>query len=95
MVNQLVNKPEHGEQITVGGQASPSMQLFLDELVLAINGQLLGDALQLTIHTVSDLPSAASWAGAMIYVSDETGGGVPAFSDGTNWRRVTDRAVVT
>lgn len=34
-------------------------------------------------------------AGVMIYVTDEAGGAVPAFSDGTNWRRVTDRAVVS
>jgi hypothetical protein len=31
----------------------------------------------------------------MIYVSDETGGAVMAFSDGTNWRRVTDRQIVS
>jgi hypothetical protein len=31
----------------------------------------------------------------LIYVSDEVGGAVPAFSDGTNWRRVTDRAIVS
>jgi hypothetical protein len=31
----------------------------------------------------------------MIYVIDESGGAVPAFSDGTAWRRVTDRAVVS
>ncbi len=48
---------------------------------------------QLRSYTVAGLPSAAT-AGQMIYVSDETGGAVPAFSDGTNWRRVTDRAVV-
>lgn len=31
----------------------------------------------------------------MIIVSNEVGGLVPAFSDGTNWRRVTDRAIVS
>jgi hypothetical protein len=42
------------------------------------------------------LPSAAGQgAGAILYVSDEAGGAVLAFSDGTNWRRVTDRAVVS
>lgn len=42
------------------------------------------------------LPSASgSGAGALIYVSNEAGGAVIAFSDGTNWRRVTDRAVVS
>ncbi|MFC3119934.1 hypothetical protein ACFOHS_22780 [Jhaorihella thermophila] len=34
-------------------------------------------------------------AGTLIYVSDESGGPVIAFSDGTNWRRMTDRAVVS
>jgi hypothetical protein len=43
----------------------------------------------------ASLPSATtSGAGAMIYVLDDIGGAVPAFSDGTAWRRVTDRAVV-
>jgi hypothetical protein len=31
----------------------------------------------------------------LIMVLDEGGGMVPCFSDGTNWRRVTDRAVVS
>lgn len=44
--------------------------------------------------TVSSLPSAAQ-QGQMIYVSDETGGATMAFSDGTNWRRITDRAIVS
>jgi hypothetical protein len=42
------------------------------------------------------LPSAsASGAGAIIHVSDESGGAVLAFSDGAAWRRVTDRAIVS
>lgn len=50
--------------------------------------------LGLASHTVAGLPSASP-AGRMIYVSDETGGATPAFSDGTNWRRVSDRAIVS
>jgi hypothetical protein len=46
-------------------------------------------------YTVGTLPAASSYAQALVYVSDETGGPVPAFSDGTNWRRVTDRAIVS
>lgn len=53
----------------------------------------------LTKYTVAasttPLPDATKFIGAQIYVSDETGGAVPAFSDGTNWRRVTDRAIVS
>lgn len=43
---------------------------------------------------VADVPDAANWTGGIIYVSDETGGATLAFSDGTDWRRVQDRAVV-
>jgi len=44
-------------------------------------------------YTVGTLPGGA--AGTIIYVSNESGGAVLAFSDGTNWRRVTDRAIVS
>jgi DNA-binding beta-propeller fold protein YncE len=45
---------------------------------------------------VSAVPAAAAaGAGALIYVADESGGGVPAFSDGAAWRRFTDRAVIS
>ena len=46
-------------------------------------------------YTVATLPTASLWEGATIYVSDETGGAVMAFSDGTNWRRFTDRVIVS
>lgn len=46
-------------------------------------------------YTVAGLPTASGVAGAMIYVSNESGGAVLAFSDGSAWRRVTDRAVVS
>ncbi|WP_075995610.1 DUF2793 domain-containing protein [Salaquimonas pukyongi] len=47
-------------------------------------------------YTVSTVPNPSTCgAGAIIYVSDETGGAVLAFSDGANWRRTTDRAVVS
>lgn len=51
--------------------------------------------LRLMSYTVATVPDASLWAGALIYVSDESGGAVPAFSDGTDWRRVTDRTVVS
>lgn len=44
-------------------------------------------------YTVAGAPSA-SVSGRIIYVSNETGGAVLAFSDGTNWRRVTDRNII-
>lgn len=49
---------------------------------------------QLPSYTVSTVPTAATYPRGLIYVSNETGGAVPAFSDGSSWRRVTDRAVI-
>lgn len=51
--------------------------------------------IQLPSYTVATVPPAASWTGALIYVSNESGGAVPAFSDSVSWRRVTDRAVIS
>ena len=76
------------------GQATDALQLYLDDLTLQLNNALLGAQVQLTSYTVATLPEA-SIAGGMIFVTDETGGSIPAFSDGNNWRRATDRAVVS
>jgi hypothetical protein len=35
------------------------------------------------------------WTGAHVFVTDDVDGGVEAFSDGVNWRRVTDRAIIS
>lgn len=53
-----------------------------------------GQIPRVAVFAVANLPSAAD-LGRIIYVSDEAGGAVIAFSDGSNWRRVTDRAVVS
>lgn len=51
---------------------------------------------ELPSYTVSEL---ASWTnkrtGTMAYCSDEAGGAVPVFWDGSNWRRMTDRNIVS
>lgn len=48
------------------------------------------------ICLVASLPSNITYPlGKIIYVSDESGGAVPAFNDGTNWRRITDRTIVS
>jgi hypothetical protein len=51
---------------------------------------------RLPSFTVAGLPSAATaGAGALIFASDATGGAVPVFSDGADWRRADTSAVVT
>ncbi|MEM1372864.1 MAG: DUF2793 domain-containing protein [Pseudomonadota bacterium] len=44
-------------------------------------------------YTVATLPSPD--VGAVVFVSDASGGAVMAFGDGTNWRRMTNRSVVS
>lgn len=46
-------------------------------------------------YVVAQLPSPKASKNVMVIVTDESGGEVPAWSDGTDWRRVTDRAIVT
>nr|WP_246627878.1 glycoside hydrolase family 55 protein [Paenibacillus oenotherae] len=40
------------------------------------------------------LPSVTP-AGSQIFVTDDVGGPTPAYSDGMNWRRVADRAIIS
>ena len=49
---------------------------------------------QMPSYSVAGAPSASP-AGQMVYITNETGGATIAFSDGTNWRRVSDRAVIS
>lgn len=48
-----------------------------------------------TVAQANAIPDAGLEQGMMIFVTDETGGAVPAFFDGTQWRRVTDRTVIS
>lgn len=43
----------------------------------------------------ADLPDAAKWRRSWIFVEDEVGGPTPAYSDGVNWLRAADRAIVS
>lgn len=51
--------------------------------------------IKLANYTVATLPAASIATGGTVYVTDETGGAVTASSDGTNWRRSTDNAIVS
>ena len=49
----------------------------------------------LPTYTVATVPSAATYSNGVIIVSDESGGRTLATSDGTDWRRVKDGAIVS
>lgn len=50
---------------------------------------------QAPTYTVSTLPAAATYPRGLIYVSNQSTGAELAFSDGTNWRICSTRAIVS
>ncbi len=81
-VDALIVQPTSGN---VGlGVSTPAARLQVDGAV-AVKSSLL-----------ADLPAAsAEGAGAIRFVSNESGGATLVFSDGTEWRRTADRAVAS
>jgi len=83
-------------------KATQEFQVYLDDLESLLNKaisditalQVVDPQVDLVSYTVVTLPSVTATPG-IIFVSDETDGSVPAFSDGVSWRRVTDRAIVS
>ena len=80
---------QEGIQYSASGYVTQPLSLTTKEWVEA----LFAVPVKFPSYTVATLPTAT--AAQQIYVSDETGGAVMAFSDGTNWRRCTDRAIVS
>lgn len=61
--------------------------------IAAVSG--LADALKIRSVTVATLPDPTDASQLPVLVTDESGGKVLAFAEGTHWRRVTDRAIVS
>lgn len=81
---------------------NPDSELHRRQLATRLNAAMMDDGTEpmkapliLKSYAVADLPTASDWESAIAYCSDETGGATIVFSDGTNWRRVTDRAVAS
>lgn len=67
---------------------------WFDAFTRHLDGQLrrIGRAPFRTVATAGD---PATNQGALIVVTDETGGPTLAWSDGTDWRRTADNAVIS
>ena len=87
------------EAVTVSedlGLITDAFTVEYDLGLIVTSGIIQPDSLILPTKTVAQLANlSANPAAQFVYCSDESGGAVPAFSDGTNWRRVTDRQIVT
>lgn len=94
---RIPSRPSKADPITDRGSfPSRAYQVFFDDVLQRLNDFLLGDYVRIPSYTVAKLPTVPpSGVHGLIYVSDEAGGPIVAFSDGTNWRRVTDRAIVS
>ena len=98
-MTEIVTKPDAKSPIIIVGEggigvATDTLQTFFDDIELRLNAALLGSRVRLESYTVAGLPPPAEGVG-VAFVTDEVGGPTLAFSDGTNWRRTTDRAVVS
>lgn len=83
----------------IGGKWNLPTGMAQDGFQWLYNGTLRGRITRDGLYSAAEyakaaLPNAANNARAIIYVSDDAGGATLAFSDGANWRRVADRAVV-
>ena len=55
----------------------------------------VGGAVRVGAYAKAALPAATAGAGQIVHVVDDRGGAVLAFSDGSVWRRVTDRVEIS
>jgi len=91
-MTDIVSKPDYGENIIEEGKASQRFQLYLDDIERSLNIPILPT---FTVAELNTSVLASSRNNGLVMVSNESSGVVPAFSDGTFWRRVTDRVVIS
>lgn len=73
--------------ITISRDAPAWAQRFADDVSRELRTRARGYPTVLAPFVKADLPDPAAWVGGWIFVSDATGGAVPAYSDGTDWLR--------
>jgi hypothetical protein len=86
----IVDTPLAGQVVVnKDGTLMPQFYALLESISRIINAGIQNG------YTVATVPDAAESEQGLIYVSDESGGATLAFSDGTNWRRVQDRVIIS
>lgn len=63
--------------------------------LIARTGGVTWGPVPLPSYTVAQLGSIPARASLTAFCTNESGGAVPVFGDGVNWRRVTDRAIIS
>jgi len=75
--------------------SSDNSTIQINDSVQISDNLTMGGLFTLYNRTVAQLSVLTPAAGTMAYCTDETGGAQPVFYDGTNWRRMTDRIVIS
>jgi hypothetical protein len=88
----VTNPPINDQTLLSTGRFTVPWIRWFQSVYRILNGQ---DPFILASYEVADLPNPVNFPNGLIYVSDATGGAIPAFSDGTDWRRVDTRTIVT
>lgn len=104
MTNPLASKPNAGSEIAkdVGGmlRISQQYQTFLDDVEEGLNFPTL-PAFSVEDLTVTVAPAltpvvpASANQDVMVIVTDEDTGRVPAYSNGSDWKRFSDNVNIT
>lgn len=72
------------------GKLSQDWERVLQQAFDAISGPL-----PLRPFTLAEMPDASKYIEHAIMVSDATGGAAPAYSNGTNWLRFSNDAIIS
>ena len=88
-MTHIVDTPLAGDKITDKGVPTAQFQALLEAYERAINEP------ELPAYTVATVPDATLNESKMIYVTDETGGKTPAFSNSVNWLRFRDSVIIS
>jgi len=90
-MTMLSSPPDDELALDQGGRLTRAWLRWVSRVTRILRG---GEPLRVASYKVATLPPAAAWSRCVVVVTDETGGETLAVSDGTDWRRVTDLAVV-
>lgn len=77
-----------------GNSLGSVLQMERGERRVSAPGLWATERMQLPAYLIGALPPVTP-AAQIIYINNEAGGATLAFSDGTNWRRVTDNAIAS
>ncbi len=99
MTNPIASKPDAGSEVAedVGGmlRISQQYQTFLDDVEEGLNFPTLPAFTVAELNATTGRLQASANQDVMAIVTDETTGRVPAYSDGTDWKRFSDNTPIT